>query len=76
MLENMNHLKKKIKKLKHRIFDEEEEANETPKQEPPPEMIEAPIEEPAEEAPIEQPKLIRVRPKRKADLLNYTKFGF
>jgi hypothetical protein len=73
MMNEVGHLRKKIKKLKHRIFDEEEDT---------PAPVEAPKninfvnpEEPEEEYEHEEvvPTYRRVR---RADLLNYRKFGF
>jgi hypothetical protein len=93
MLREMTHLKKKIKKLKHRLFDEEEEEIvETPKHKEP-EIVKrlTTSSEPEqkinldEENPYvennkgfngfrqESPRPIFFR---RADLLNYKRFGF
>jgi hypothetical protein len=72
MMNEVGHLRKKIKKLKHRIFDEEEEEISTPVETPKEINIENPEEEENEREEV-VPVYRRVR---KADLLNYKKFGF
>jgi hypothetical protein len=76
-MNEVGHLRKKIKKLKHRIFDEEEDT---------PQKIN--LEEPEKITPIEKPEDIEYefenteetvpvyRRVRRADLLNYKRFGF
>jgi hypothetical protein len=81
----MKHLKKKIKKLKHRVFDDDEELpEEMPPKSVPEQEIEVPkqltpsnevVEElppPEQEEPVQQTR----RFYSKADLLNYKRFGF
>jgi hypothetical protein len=85
MLQEMKHLKKKIKKLKHRVFDEDELPEEIPPKLVPVQEIYASKEIPpsnevgAEELlPPELEEPVQ-RPRRfysKADLLNYKRFGF
>jgi hypothetical protein len=84
LLQEMKHLKKKIKKLKHRVFDEEDLPEETPPKSETVVDIEAPIESSPptaveEELPPPQPEVSAQRVRRfysKAELLNYKRFGF
>jgi hypothetical protein len=84
LLEEMKNLKKKIKKLKHRVFDEEDLPEEAPPKSVPVVDIEAPIElsPPTvveEELPPPEPEVPVQRTRRfysKAELLNYKRFGF
>jgi hypothetical protein len=80
----MKHLKKKIKKLKHRVFEEEDLPEVTPPKSVPVVNIEAPIElspstvveealpPPEQEKPVQRTRGFY----SKADLLNYKRFGF
>jgi hypothetical protein len=97
MMNEVGHLRKKIKKLKHRIFDEEEEEVEASlmlKASPEAPLMlkasqgqipkgfspETPKPEPElnldDEEYIQPPDFQRPKYLRKADLLNYRKFGF
>jgi hypothetical protein len=66
----MKHLKKKIKKLKRSIYSDDEPAP-TENDETVQPIVEAP-------APVEEVRQNprRLRPVSRADLLNYTQFGF
>jgi hypothetical protein len=79
MLHNMQELEGKYKKLKHKIFDEDEEE---------PQLIEKSAADEAQELgsevieddvvprPLSPRPDTRQRPVRQADLLNYKRFGF